>query len=184
MLIAPSPFKPVHAALAALGLTLALGGLGPSLHGGASLLPWGAFGLAIAGGAGLLAWHLAQLAALPRAGLAAAALPAALIPAALFPAIGAGALAPVLLLALLAGPRHKLAVCLAGAGAAAALAGGPVGAACASGAMLAAAWRLLPRSPAANDNPSMERAADFWPLPVYASYAKQLSGDSGSNFGE
>ena len=165
-MIRPVPrLKPLAAALAALAATLLLGGFGSAIAAPAGLLSWELFGLAIAGGAGFLAWHLAQLSALPPGPVARAALPAALVPLIVFPHVGAAALLVP-----------------------AALGTGPLAAALAGGAMLAAAWRCRARCPAANDNPSLEREHGFWPrfwpMPASLHYAREIARDSGSEFGE
>ncbi|MDQ0249942.1 hypothetical protein J2W22_002006 [Sphingomonas kyeonggiensis] len=179
-----SRFKPLAAALAALAATLLLGAFGPALSGPAALLGWEAFGLAIVGGAGFLAWHLAQLTALPPAPLARAALPAALIPLVIFPHAGAAALLVPATLALALLPAERFAAPLALAGVLAALGTGPVAAGVAGVTMLAAAWLCRARSPAANDNPSLERMASFWPVPTSLRYARDIPRDSGYEFGE
>lgn len=181
-------FKPLAAALAALAATLLLGTLGPALSGPATLLGWEAFGLAIVAGAGFLAWHFAQLTALPAGSPARAALPAALIPLIVFPHIGAAALLVPTTLAFALLPRERFAALPALIGVLAALGAGPVAAGVAGGTMLAAAWFCRARSPAANDNPSLERMPRFRPrfspMPVSLRYARDIPRDSGSEFGE
>jgi len=179
-----SRFKPLAAALAALFATLALGGFGPVLPSAASLLSWELFGLATVSGAGLLAWHFAQLTALPPGPLARAALPAALVPLTVFPQFGAAALLGPVALALPLLRTDRFAALLALAGAIAAWGPPPLSAPLAAVTMLGAAWLCRARSPAANDNPSLERMSRFWPMPVPARYARQMPRDSGSEFGE
>ncbi|MDF2386708.1 hypothetical protein JMG10_34925 [Nostoc ellipsosporum NOK] len=180
-------FKPLAAALAALAATLLLGGVGPAIAAPARLLSWELFGLAIAGGAGFLAWHLARLSALPPGPLARAALPAALAPLIVFPHIGAPALLVPAALAAVLPPAERFAGALTLAGMLAALGAGPLAAAVAGGAMLAAAWRCRARCPAANDNPSLERVPRFWPrfspMPGSLHYAREIARDSGSELG-
>ncbi|MDH4745317.1 hypothetical protein OMP43_14945 [Sphingomonas sp. CBMAI 2297] len=180
--------RPFAAALAALAATLLLGGFGTAIAAPAGLLSWELFGLAIAGGAGFLAWHLAQLSALPPGPVARAALPAALVPLIVFPHVGAAALLVPATLAVALPPAERFAAALALAGTLAALGTGPLAAALAGGAMLAAAWRCRARCPAANDNPSLERVPRFWlrfsPMPASLHYAREIARDSGSEFGE
>lgn len=177
-------FKPLAAALAALAATLLLGTLGPALSGPATLLGWEAFGLAIVAGAGFLAWHFAQLTALPAGSPLRAALPAALIPLIVFPHIGGAALLVPATLAFALLATERFAAPLALTGALAALGAGPVAAGVAGVTMLAAAWLCRARCPAANDNPSLERMASFWPMPASLRYARDIPRDSGSEFGE
>lgn len=177
-------FKPLAAALAALFATLLLGGVGPGLAGAAGLLSWELFGLATVSGAGLLAWHLAQLTALPAGPSARAALPAALIPLVVFPHIGATALLVPLGLAFALPRADRFAALLTLAGALALPGPAPLSQLVAAATMLGAAWLCRARSPAANDNPSLERLPRFWPMPEAARYARQLRRDSGSEFGE
>ena len=177
-------FKPLAAAFAALFATLALGAFGPSFTTAAGLLSWELFGLAIVGGAGLLAWHLAQITALPPGPAARTALPAALVPLVVFPHVGAAALLVPAALALALPRTERFAAILALAGALALLGPLPLSPVVASVTMLAAAWLCRARSPAANDNPSLERLSRFWPMPVPAAYARDFARDSGSELGE
>jgi hypothetical protein len=177
-------FKPLAAALAALFATLALGALGPGLTGAAGLLSWELLGLALVGGAGLVAWHLAQLTALPAGPLAKAALPAALMPLIVFPHIGAAALLVPAALALPLLRTERFAAILALAGAIGLLGPLPLSPLVAGVTMLGAAWLCRARSPAANDNPSLERMPRFWPMPALARYAREFPRDSGSELGE
>lgn len=179
-----SRFKPLTAALATLATTFALATFGPAVAAPARLLGWEAFGLAVTGGAGLLAWHLAALTALPAAAPARAAMPAALIPLLVLPQAGAAALLVPAALALALPRPDRFAAGFALAGTLAALGTGPFAQIVAGVTMLATAWLCRARSPAANDNPSLERLERFWPLPQAAVYATEIGRDSGSGFGE
>jgi hypothetical protein len=184
MIVRRSPFLPLATALAALAATLILGAFGPALGGLAGHLPWGLFGLALVGAAGTLAWHLARLTAMPvaHAGLAGAALPATLIPLAALPGIGVAALAVPAALAIRAVARdsaQRPAALLVLIGTIAGL--GQMGVAAGAATLAAACLALRTGAfPAANDNPSMERASDFCWLPVRATYASKGTGDSSS----
>jgi hypothetical protein len=135
----------------------------------AATLLLGGFGPALAGPAGLLSWELFGLAIAGGAGFLAwhlaqlTALPPAPVTRAALPA----ALAPLIVFPHIG-----------------ALGTGPVAAAAAGGAMLAAAWLCRARCPAANDNPSLERMRRFWPMPASLHYAREIARDSGSEFGE
>ena len=177
------------AAFGALAAALALGLAGPALPGPAPLFGWGGLGLLLAGCAGMLAWHVARLRVTPAgpSGLAGAALPAAIL-AWTMPGIGAAALIVPCILAILAARRDsggRFAALAVQSGALALLAtaaANPLLGAFACATIPAIAWfaargaALLP----ANDNPSMERLEDIWPLHANASYANQVSGNSES----
>jgi hypothetical protein len=173
---------PLLAAIAALGVTLALGRTGPALALFAGVpIEWAM--LAPIAGAGLLAWHLARLTILPLAESPGAALTAALIPPLLMPGLGLGGLIPPLILSLWVASRHRdqrvvalMVHCGALAGAA-----GSAGSllvinvvyATMLGFALFLALRAL--SGAANDNPSMERIGSSSRLPDFAHYARSES---------
>lgn len=185
MLVRRSIFKPLYAAIAALAAVLLLGGTGPAVNGIAPLLSWGLLGLALAGGTGFLAWHLAQLTTLPLrpGGHARAALPAALVPLIAIPGIGAAALLVPAVLALALLRRERFAALAALAGIGAAIGPGPFAAGVAGATMLVAAWFARARCPAANDNPSMERALPFWPVPNAGEYGRKYVGIRFPNLG-
>lgn len=170
------------AALAGVAATLALGLAGPRLPGVVPLFGWGGLGLLLAGCAGLLAWHVARMRTTPAGpmGMAGAALPAAILALAC-PSLGAAALlAPVALairciqsdsdarlpgLVVLSGALAMLASVFAS----------PFPGAFACAMIPAIAWVCWGRAAlqAANDNPSMERLEEIWPLHGAASYANQ-----------
>ncbi|RYE01636.1 MAG: hypothetical protein EOP61_10655 [Sphingomonadales bacterium] len=176
------------AALAALMATLALGLAGPALPSVVPLLGWGGLGLLTAGCSGMLAWHGAQMRVTPtgRSGVAGAALPAAILALAV-PGLGAAALLVPAALAIRCARRDSdlrgvaLAV-LSGSLAIACTAASPILGALACAAVPALAW-LSVRGAAlkpANDNPSMERLTEIWPLHPRATYANHKAEDSES----
>ena len=177
------------AALAALAATLCLGLAGPPLPGVVPLFGWGGLGLILAGAAGLLAAHLARLSATPAgpAGAAGAALPASLLVLAM-PGLGAVALVLPCLLALVcarrdSGQRVAALAAMLGAFALYASIGAHPFAGALAAAMIPAIALLALRGAAleaANDNPSMERLAEIWPLHHPAHYANQERGSSES----
>lgn len=169
------------AALAALTATVLLGLAGPKLPGVVPLFGWGGLGLLLAGGAGLFAWHVARMRVTPAgpSGDAGAALPAAMLALAL-PTLGAAALAVPVLLAIRCAhrdPTQRFVVLAVLSGALAMLAGTfahPFLGALACATIPAIAWlsRSAAALQAANDNPSLERLVQIWPLHGDASYAK------------
>lgn len=176
------------AALLALAATLALGRAGPALPSVAPLFGWGGLGLLLVGCAGILAWHIARMSATPAgvSGEAGAALPAAIL-ALCIPAIGAAALLAPCALAILCARRDsgsRAAALAMLSGTLAMLAGGsnPFLGALACAAIPAIAWLSLRGSAlvAANDNPSLERLEEIWPLHSNATYANQAAGNSES----
>jgi hypothetical protein len=186
MLVRPALLTPFRAACAALAATLLLGLGGPAIALPAAWLPWEAFGLAVVGSSGLLAWHLAQSSALPApaGGLARAALPAALLPLLAVPHAGAAMLVVPALLAAALLRQARLAAALALSGLAALPWQDWFAAGYGAATILAAAWLLRPRCPAANDNPSMERVFPFWRVPEPLPYAMPMCRDSLSGNGE
>ena len=189
--IPPGRWRRPLAGLGALAATLALGLAGPARPGVVPLFGWGGLGLLLAGCAGMLAWHLARLGATPAgaSGAAGAALPAAILALAT-PSIGAFALLVPGVLALLSvrrdsGQRIAAMAVLSSALALFASAGAsPLLGAFACATIPAIAWlcRRGAALEAANDNPSMERLEEIWPLHPHASYATQerRSSESGS----
>jgi len=168
------------AAAAAFGVSLLLGLLGPALPGVQPLLGWGVLGMMLAGCAGLLAWHCASLTVTPggSSGLVGAGLPAALLALAM-PQIGAGALILPCALAFLAARRDsalRIPAFAVQCGGGALLVGAhaePWIGAIAAAAIPALAWATMRGAvqPTANDNPSLERAGDIWPLQPGHTYA-------------
>ena len=176
-------------ALGALAGTLTLGLVGTALPGPTPLFGWGGLGLLLAGCAGLLAWHVARLSVMPAgpSGQAGAALPAAILALAV-PGTGAAALIMPCALAFLAARRDsglRIAALAVLSGALAFLVtapASPVLGAFACAMIPGIAWLSLRSAvlAAANDNPSMERLEEIWPLHPHASYANQGAGNSES----
>ncbi|RYD54221.1 MAG: hypothetical protein EOP60_08170 [Sphingomonadales bacterium] len=168
------------AAVAAFGATLLLGQFGPALPSVRPLLGWGGLGLVLSGCAGLLAWHCANLSLGPGrpSGLAGAALPSALL-ALVVPQVGVGALLLPCGLAVLVARRDsalRIPALVVHCGGAALLVGAllqPWIGAIIAAAVPALAWAAMrgTMGTAANDNPSLERMADIWPLQHAHTYA-------------
>ncbi|RYD59249.1 MAG: hypothetical protein EOP60_02190 [Sphingomonadales bacterium] len=177
------------AALGALAATLGLGLAGPALPGVVPLFGWGGLGLLLAGSAGMLAWHVARLSTTPAgiSGQAGAALPAAIL-ALTVPSIGAFALIVPCAVAILCARRDSeqrvaaLAVLSGALALFASLGASPLLGALVCAAIPAIAWLCLRGAAlaAANDNPSMERLEEIWPLHPHASYATNGKGNSES----
>ncbi len=176
-------------ALLTFAATLVLGLAGAPLPGPVALFGWGGLGLLLAGCAGMLAWHAARMASTPAgpSGQAGAALPAAILALAV-PGIGAAALIVPCALAILVARRDsdaRIAALAVHGGALALLVTGsasPLLGAFACAMIPGIAWLSL-RGAAlgyANDNPSMERLEDIWPLHANATYANQRAGNSES----
>ncbi|MCW3836331.1 hypothetical protein ACFQ1E_11110 [Sphingomonas canadensis] len=187
--------RPLIAAAAVLAATLALGwGMaapaapGFALISGALHMPELGVLPAVAG-AGLIAHHLARLSTLPRADPADSALGAALIACATLPGLSLWAILPAALAAIpglfAAGGKRLVAAMVQCIAILSVLgAAGSEAVTCFAYAAMLAGGRialLRPRSGAANDNPSMERAGQFSQLLAAQCCA---SGDSQSGSGQ
>lgn len=176
-------------ALGAAAATLALGLAGPALPGVTPLFGWGGLGLSLAGCAGMLAWHVARMRVTPAgaSGWVGVALPASILTLSI-PTIGAAALLVPALLAIrrVQSDSGACLPALAVLGGALAMlttiAANPLIGAFACATIPAIAWVSMRGSvlAAANDNPSMERPEEIWPLHPRASYANRVGGNSES----
>jgi len=191
-MIVRNPLGPWHRpllALAGFGGTALLGLACPALPSPAPLFGWGGLGLLLAGSAGMLAWHVARMRVTPAgpSRQAGAALPAAVLALAI-PTLGVTALLVPCVLAILcarrdSGQRLGALAVLSGAlalltsAAASPLLGAFVAATIPALAWVS--WRGAALAPA-NDNPSMERLEEIWPLHRDATYANQGVGNSES----
>ncbi|MES2987988.1 MAG: hypothetical protein V4808_08785 [Pseudomonadota bacterium] len=176
-------------ALGAAGSTLLLGLAGPALPGIVPLFGYGGLGLLLAGCAGLLSWHVARMRATPAgpSGKAGAALPAAILALAI-PSLGAAALLVPVALAIRCARADSdarvpaLAMLSSALALLASVAASPFLGAFACATIPAIAWfsRGTAALQAANDNPSLERLEEIWPLHPLAGYASKGRGNSES----